>query len=347
MGADHGPSVIIEGLSAFLKNHNSSDIFFKLFGDECMIIPLVEKYGIQNHCELIHTSKFISPSDSLRRALVSTDTSLALALHAVKRQEAQAVVSCCNTAMYLMLAKIILRTLPGVSRPAIVTHMPTPHGQSVLLDIGANVSCDADNLFDFALMGAVFAKIILQKERPSIGLLNIGTEDQKGNDTLILAKKKLEQSTMNFYGFVEGNDINAGTVDVIVTDGFAGNIALKSIEGIASLILSTLKTELQRGFWSKIGTLLARRAFKNFKNKFDPRMYNGALWLGLNGIAIKSHGGADSVAFAYSVNTAFIMAKKQMNLLIAQEMTNMKKSLIEDISDNSLTEICEEIFDVV
>jgi glycerol-3-phosphate acyltransferase PlsX len=245
-----------------------------------------------------------------------------LAINAVADGEASCMVSAGNTGALMAMAKFVLRTLPGIDRPAIATMMPTQKGEVVMLDLGANIECDAENLVQFALMGAIFSRTVLGHDNPSIGLLNIGTEELKGHDEVRIAASILRERPIpgHLYGFVEGNDITAGTVDVVVTDGFSGNIALKAIEGTAHLIAHFLREAFGSSILSKLGYVLSSGAFKRLKSRIDPRRYNGAMFLGLQGICVKSHGGTDGEGFASAIGVAYNLVSRGFNQRIAEEM---------------------------
>jgi len=252
------------------------------------------------------------PSHVLRRG---RNTSMRLAIDAVANGEAQAVVSSGNTGALMAMAKFVLRTLPGIERPAIASFLPTQKGETVVLDLGANVECDARNLVQFAVMGANLAHSALGRHRPRVGLLNVGVEDVKGHDEVKAAAEMLRavnNPPFEFVGFVEGNDIGGGSVDVIVTDGFTGNIALKTVEGTAKLMSSLLRSAFQRSIFTKIGYLFASAGLAMLRDRMDPRFYNGGVMLGLNGIAVKSHGGTDDVGFASALELAIDMAQDRL-----------------------------------
>lgn len=238
-----------------------------------------------------------------------------LAINAVANGEADAVVSAGNTGALMAMARFVMKSLPGIDRPAIATTLPTQRGRTVMLDLGANVDCSADNLAQFAVMGEVFARVVLGVDKPSVGILNIGVEDLKGNEAVKAAAAILQQTHLpiKFYGFVEGDDIGAGTVDVVVTDGFTGNVALKTAEGTAKLFSSALKSALTSSVMSSMGALLAKPALNLLKRKFDPRRHNGAMFLGLNGICVKSHGGTDGMGFAHALQVAAELSTNAIN----------------------------------
>jgi glycerol-3-phosphate acyltransferase PlsX len=235
------------------------------------------------------------------------------------------VVSAGNTGALMAMAKFVLKTLPGVDRPAIASFFPTLRGESVMLDLGANTECTADNLVQFALMGSIFARTVLGLTEPTVGLLNIGSEDVKGNETVRAAATRLKETPFpgRFYGFVEGNDIATGTTDVIVTDGFTGNVALKTAEGTAKLYTEFLRRTFQSSLTARIGYLLARSAFQKLKARTDPRRYNGAMFLGLRGVCVKSHGGTDAIGFANAIGVAANLATNGFNEKIKDEMLRL------------------------
>lgn len=272
--------------------------------------------ALKDRSELRHTAEMVAsddkPSHVLRRG---RNTSMRLAIDAVANGEAQAVVSSGNTGALMAMAKFVLRTLPGIERPAIASFLPTQKGETVVLDLGANVECDARNLVQFAVMGANLAHSALGRHRPRVGLLNVGVEDVKGHDEVKAAAEMLRavnNPPFEFVGFVEGNDIGGGSVDVIVTDGFTGNIALKTVEGTAKLMSSLLRSAFQRSIFTKIGYLFASAGLAMLRDRMDPRFYNGGVMLGLNGIAVKSHGGTDDVGFASALELAIDMAQDRL-----------------------------------
>jgi glycerol-3-phosphate acyltransferase PlsX len=256
---------------------------------------------------------------------------MGMAVDAVAKGEACAVVSAGNTGAYMALSKIILKTLNGADRPAIPAILPTVQGRCVVLDVGANIDCTPEILLQFALMGEAFASYLFKIDKPSVGLLNVGSEELKGNAVVQSAYQLLKQiPDLNFHGFVEGDHISAGKTQVIVTDGFSGNIALKTIEGTAHLIRHFLKESLEGSFLGKLGYLIARGAFKRLQKRMDPRLYNGALFLGVQGIAVKSHGGTDAVGFANAIHVAVHMAQQEFirhvedRLQLAQSVQELK-----------------------
>ncbi|MDX1950035.1 MAG: phosphate acyltransferase PlsX [Rickettsiales bacterium] len=322
MGGDKAPDLVIEG--AYIASKTLKNINFKIYGNKKKIMPIMAKFSsLQEICKIIHTEEFITsdekPSNALRKG---KNSSMYMAINAVKAKEADAIVSAGNTGALMALSKFVLQTLPGIDRPAIGGILPTIKGYCIVLDLGANIHCDAENLFEFAVMGNAFARAVLGLARPSIGLLNVGTEKSKGHETLRLASSLIEESEidLNYYGFVEGNDINAGTVDVIVADGFTGNIALKTAEGTSKFIANTIKQTIKSSPFGMLGALVAAPAIAKIKKKMDPRSYNGAMFLGLNGIVVKSHGGTDEVGFANAIKVAYKLALNNINEQIIKEM---------------------------
>ncbi len=315
MGGDNAPRMIVEGVDAAVDR--LSDVRFLLYGDETLLQPLLDSHPhAAAVSEIRHADDVISNDEKPGTALRGgRNSSMRLAINAVGSGEASGIISAGNTGALMAMAKFVLKTLPGIDRPAIATCYPTRRGESVMLDLGANVECDADNLVQFAVMGEVFARNVLGLENPSIGILNVGSEDLKGNEAVKKASEMLQESSLpiKFYGFVEGDDIGAGTVDVVVTDGFTGNIALKTAEGTASLFGEFLKQALSATPMARIGALFARSALRQFKKRIDPRRYNGAMFLGLNGICIKSHGGTDGVGFANAIHVAVELILNSFN----------------------------------
>lgn len=312
MGGDHGVGASIPGLHLFYENNK--DIKFLIYGDEKQIHPILARHpDIKNASILIHTERKIAgdekPSIALRN---SKDTSMRLAIEAVETGRADAVVSSGNTGALMALSKMILKPLPGIHRPALASVMPGIHGQTIMLDLGANVLVDAENLVQFAVMGAAFARAYKSVGNPSVGLLNVGSEDMKGPDHVRHAGAMLGKIRFQgrYHGFVEGNDITRGTVDVIVTDGYAGNIALKTVEGVGAMTGHFFKQSILSDPLSILGSMLAFFAFRRFKRKVDPRLYNGGVFLGLNGICVKSHGGSDATGFSTALSLATRLARE-------------------------------------
>ena len=309
MGGDRAPDVVIKGASIALQRYPQAE--FLLFGVESRIAPLLAKLPrLAARARILHTDVVITgdakPSIALR---TGRGSSMRLAIDAVANHEADCVVSAGNTGALMAMAKFALRMLPGLDRPAMASFFPTRRGESVMLDLGANVECDAENLTQFALMGEVFARTVLGLQQPTVGLLNVGSEEMKGNEAVRGAALRLRApgTPIAFHGFVEGDDIAAGTVDVVVTDGFTGNIAVKTAEGTARLFSEFLRGAFQHSLTTRIGYIFARRALGKLREKLDPRRYNGAVFLGLDGICVKSHGGSDALGFANAIGVAVDM----------------------------------------
>lgn len=319
MGGDHAPDIVLKGAELILKTRKKSmqKVFFLLCGDQDLIQEKISSYPLVSRCSsIVHAPTMITntlkPSAALRQAAHS---GMGLAIKEVAEGRASAVVSAGNTGAYMALSKMILKTLPGVDRPAIAKIMPTTRGRSVVLDLGANAECKVDHLVQFGIMGAVLAEYAHiythspddTQKGPSVGVLNIGSEASKGLPHLQHTVDILSKH-VNCHGFVEGNDITKGTTDVIVTDGFSGNVALKAIEGTAYLMKSFLKDALSSRLSGKLGYLIAQSSFKDLAARMDPRLYNGAILLGLKGIAVKSHGGTDEVGYAEAIKVALDLA---------------------------------------
>lgn len=332
MGGDQAPGVIIEGMAQALQR--SPEISFILYGNEKTIAPVLDKYpALCNATRMHHTDEVVTadmkPSEALRGLKAS---SMRLALQAVKEGNATGALSAGNTGAYMALSKIILGTIPGITRPAIISQIPTRTGESVFLDLGGNLVCNSRHLVEFAVMGRLFAQHILFKKNPTIGLLNVGSEASKGMQHLkdaFVALKKIFQD--DFVGFVEGDDLFHGQVDVIVADGFSGNVALKASEGSFKFFAEALKRSFRVSLRARLGYLLAAPAFHALRLQLDPRKYNGACWLGLKGIAVKSHGGTDAFGFRHAIAVAKDMVQANMSQLIAQGVAALEDKLPENI----------------
>ena len=329
MGGDHAPEAVIAGLDIVAERQPKT--FFLIFGDEERLTPLLKKAKrLVGRYELRHCPDVITGDMKPTVALRLSHSSMRRAIDSVLSGEAEGVVSAGNTGALLALSKIVLKTLKGIDRPAMAAIAPSVKGDVVMLDLGLNVVCDARNLVEFALMGTVFARIVLGLPAPRFGLLNIGSEEGKGDDTLRSAAATLRVSPIaaQFHGFVEGHDIGAGTVDVVVTDGFTGNVALKTGEGTLKFVTELLRRVFATGPFAKMGYLLARGAMKRLKETLDPRRYNGAVLLGLNGVVVKSHGGTDAEGFAHAVDVAVDMIANDFNKRIADALVELDRAIL-------------------
>jgi glycerol-3-phosphate acyltransferase PlsX len=316
MGGDHGPSVVVPGAELALQRRD--DISFLFFGDSKQIGPLLaSRPQLAARSILHHTDVAVRMDDKPSQALRSgrRHSSMWLTLDAVRKGEADVAISAGNTGALMAMAKFCLRTMPNIDRPAIAAIWPNVRGQSIVLDVGATIGADARQLVDLAIMGSAMARIVFRVERPSVGLLNIGVEEVKGLDDIKTAGRILRETnlpSLSYHGFVEGDDLGRGTVDVVVTEGFSGNIALKTAEGTAKQIAQYLREAMSYGLWSKIGYFFARRAFDKLRVKMDPRNSNGGLFLGLDGVVIKSHGGADSHGYAGAIESGYDMVRYEL-----------------------------------
>ena len=338
MGGDHGPSVVVPGAARALDMHPETE--FLIFGDEAMLAPLVAQHAaLKARTSIVHTDVAVlmtdKPSQALRRTRRAS--SMWMALEAVKKGDADVAISAGNTGALMAMSTICLRMMPGIDRPAIAAMWPTLRGVSIVLDVGATIGADAQHLVDLSIMGSAMARIVLHIERPTVGLLNVGTEDIKGIEEVKAAGRILRDGaipSISYHGFVEGTDIGKGTVDVVVTEGFTGNIALKTAEGTARQIGEYLRAEMSRNLMSKIGYLFARGAFQALKARMDPRTVNGGVFLGLDGVVIKSHGGTDAIGFAKAVEIGFNMVRHGL-------LEKIRDSLAQ--SDESRSAVAAEI----
>ena len=316
MGGDHGPSVVVPGAALALVRR--PDIRFVIFGDEKLVRPLLDANpALAAATRFVHTDISVKMEDRPSQALRAgrRTSSMWLALDALKRGEADVAVSAGNTGALMAMSKLCLHMMPQVDRPAIAALWPTVRGESIVLDVGATIGADAQHLVTLAIMGAAMAHIVLDLPRPTVGLLNVGVEEIKGIEEVKAASRILRDSglpNLDYHGFVEGDDLGKGTVDVVVTEGFTGNIALKTAEGTARQIAHYLRDAMGRTLMSRIGYFFARRAFTALRAKMDPRKANGGVFLGLNGIVVKSHGGADPVGFAGAIEVGYDMVKHDL-----------------------------------
>ena len=305
MGGDHGVDVVLPAAKSVLEKRDDVDLL--LVGDESIIRHALEGLGLADHprLKIQHASQRVEMDELASHALrFKKDSSMRVAINMVKEGRAQACVSAGNTGALMATARYVLKTLPGIDRPAICTSLPSMHGHTWMLDLGANIDSTPEQLFQFALMGSVLASALDHSEAPRVGLLNVGEEEMKGNETVKEAASLLSSGELNYIGFVEGTDVYCGDVEVVVCDGFVGNIALKTSEGVAKMIAHFIKKEFTRNILTRIAALFALPVLKAFRRQIDPRRYNGASLLGLRGSVIKSHGGADVLAFSNAINVA-------------------------------------------
>jgi glycerol-3-phosphate acyltransferase PlsX len=324
MGGDHGPSVVVPGAALALKKRPATR--FLMCGDEAQLAPLLAGYPeLARATKVIHTTVSIRMDDKPSQALRTgrRTSSMWMAIDAVKSGEADVIVSAGNTGALMAMSKICLRTMAHVDRPAIAAMWPTVRGVSIVLDVGASIGADAQHLMDLAIMGAAMATIVLDIERPTVGLLNVGVEEIKGLEEITAAGRLLRDAglvSLDYRGFVEGDDLGKGTVDVVVTEGFTGNIALKTAEGTAVQIGRYLREVMSRDLMSKLGYWFAKGAFQALREKMDPRRVNGGVFLGLDGIVIKSHGGTDALGYARALGVGHEMVSHDLLSRIREQL---------------------------
>ncbi|MBM3204083.1 phosphate acyltransferase PlsX [Candidatus Woesearchaeota archaeon] len=322
MGGDHGPDVVIPAALDCIEHNPLLSLI--LVGDE---VALRSRLGAAltrwgDRLSLRHASQIVEMHELPSKALRSKkDSSMRVAIDLVKQGVASACVSAGNTGALMAIAKFVLKTIPGIDRPAIIATLPSRGGHTYVLDLGANVDCTAEHLYQFAIMGHELVCAVEDKTAPRLGLLNVGEEEIKGNEQVKQAARLLAASHVNFIGFVEGNDLFSEGVDIIVTDGFVGNVALKTSEGLAKMIGRSLKAEFEKNIWSRLAGLVALPVLRSFKQQYDPRRYNGASLLGLTGIVIKSHGNADRLAFANAIHIAVKEVEKAVPGRIGERLT--------------------------
>ncbi len=324
MGGDHGPQVVIPGAALSLERHPQTRYLF--FGQKDKVLPVLDRFpALKAKSEFTHCDVAVRmddrPSQALRHG--RWKSSMWKTIEAVKSGDADVAVSAGNTGALMAMAKFCLRTMADIERPAIAAIWPTLRGESVVLDVGATIGADAQQLVDFSVMGAAMARALTEVKRPTVGLLNVGVEEIKGQEEVKEAGRLLREADLpdlSYHGFVEGNDLGLGTVDVVVTEGFSGNIALKTAEGTARQIAEYLRSAMSRTWTARLGYLLARSAFGRLREKMDPRKVNGGVFLGLNGIVIKSHGGTDHLGFAAAVDVGHDMVRNGLLQKIEADM---------------------------
>lgn len=345
MGGDNAPIAVMGGMNQFLYQYGEDSVFFRVFGKESVLRSMLKKFPrVARNCEIINADNVISSTDKVRDVIRhAQDTSMYMAIMDVRNGNSSAVVSAGNTGVLMALSKLALKTVDGISRPAITTMLPSGNGDSrvVGLDLGANVQCDEEILFDFSILGSVYAEIIGGMKRPKVGILNIGEEETKGSETLQRLNKVLSEHSKElpyeYIGFVEGTDISAGNVQVVVTDGFTGNVMLKTVEGTAKLISRVVKANYKKSLLAILGTFFLIHLFKRLKNKIDPRSYAGAVFLGLNGFSIKTHGNSDALAWSHALEYAANLSKSDFYGKI-RERTNALSKIKKEIKKLSSKE---------
>lgn len=321
MGGDHGPHVTIPAALQALKQDSELNIILVGLTEAVEAELSARNASVNPRLRIHHASEVVSMDESPQSALKNKkDSSMRVAINLVKSGEANACVSAGNTGALMATARFVLKTLPGIDRPAIAAILPNQKGKTYMLDLGANADCTPEHLLQFAVMGAMLVSCVEHKERPSVGLLNIGSEDIKGNEVVKQAGELLRASHLNFHGNVEGTDIYKGTTDVVVCDGFVGNVALKTSEGVAQMMSKFLIAEFKRNWLTKLMAATALPVLKSFKRRLDPRRYNGASFLGLRGIVVKSHGGADDFSFLHAIQTAAEEARSGVLRRITEQL---------------------------
>ena len=334
MGGDKSPAVVIEGLA--LAHKRNPDIRFLVYGDEAKVTAEMDKYpALREVCQIFHTEEFVHNEDKPSHVIRNRETSMYKAVEAVKEGKASAVVSAGNTGALMAISKLVLKTIQKIHRPAIISIMPHINGKYVMLDLGANTDCDGINLAEFAIMGNIFAKYALGIERPRVALMNIGAEEMKGKGEIHVAAHIIKSTHLNldFIGYIEPHEIPNGIADVIVADGFTGNIALKSIEGTARLVVRLLKDAINHSFLAKLGLPFMLGVMLKVKKTMDPRLYNGAMLVGLNGLSVKSHGGTDALGFSVAVGNAANLVRQDFVATIRSEVEKV-----------DLDELSQEVF---
>ncbi len=329
MGGDHGPSVTVPAAVEYLRA--AADVNIVLVGLQDAINQQLRSLSVENMPQLsvLHASEIITMDESPAVALRGKkDSSMRVAINLVKDGSAHACISAGNTGALMAISRFVLKTLPNVERPAICSILPTRTGHTYMLDLGANVDCTAEHLLQFGIMGSVLVSSIEGKASPSVGLLNIGEEDIKGNEVVKRAAELLRASGLNFYGNVEGDDIYKGTTDVVVCDGFVGNVALKASEGIIRMLGFYLREEFHRNLFTRVAGLIAKPVLNAFRNRIDPRQYNGATLLGLRGIVVKSHGSADHLAFRIAIGRAVDEARGGVLNHITERMSAIQEGAV-------------------
>lgn len=337
MGGDNSPRVVIEGLA--IAARKNPDVRFLVFGDTAKIAATLDNYPqLKNVCEVRHSDEMVRNEDKPSQVIRNKNTSMYMAIDAVRKGEAQAIVSAGNTGALMAISKLVLKTIQKIHRPAIVSIMPHINGKYVMLDLGANTECSAINLAEFAMMGDILARNALGIQKPRVALLNIGAEEMKGKEEIHKAAQMIRNSHMNidFIGYIEPHEIPNDKADVIVADGFTGNIALKSIEGTARLIIRMIKRAVKNSFLAKIGLPFMMGVIFKVKKTMDPRLYNGAMFVGLNGLSVKSHGGTDALGFSVAVNNAASLVRQNFVATIRDEIEKLD---LDELSQEAIYDV--------
>ena len=337
MGGDHSPRVVVEGIA--LAHKENPDMKFLLFGDAEKVNNEMKRFPhLKDFCTVFHTSEYVRNEDKPSQVIRNKNTSMYMAIDAVRKGEARAVISAGNTGALMAISKMILKTIQKIHRPAICTSIPHKNGMCVMLDLGANTECSAVNLAEFAIIGNILAKHTLEIDRPRIALLNIGAEEMKGREEIHQAAKMIKNThlDLNFIGYIEPHQIGEGYADVIVSDGFTGNIALKTMEGTAKLVSGILKQTIKKSIVAKIGLPFLLPVVWSLKKTMDPRKYNGAMFVGLNGLSVKSHGGTDALGFSYAINNATKLVRQDFVQTIRDEVEHVD---LDELSQDILYDV--------
>ncbi len=334
MGGDHGPSVTVPASLLFLENHLDASLI--LVGREEILQPLLGKWAGNSRLRVVHAAEVVEMHESPALALRNKkNSSMRVAINLVKNGEADACVSAGNTGALMAISRFVLKMMPGIERPAICAPFPTAKGHTHMLDLGANVDCGPEHLLQFGIMGAMLVAAMEHSDFPTVGILNIGEEEIKGNETVKSAAELLRASDLNFIGNVEGDGIYMGDADVVVCDGFVGNVALKTSEGLAQMLGSSLRTEFRRNWLTKVAAVIAMSVLNNFKKRFDHRRYNGAILLGLRGISVKSHGSADAFSFGHAISRAYEAVENRVVDRIAAKISAMTGSGVARVEEST------------
>ena len=332
MSGEDSPFKNIEGINLFCQKNKKDDYFFNIFGDKEKINIELKKYNISNSkYKIFHTSSIVSDDETPLTAIkTSKNTSMWNSVYSQIKSESDISLSAGNTGVLLVISRMILKTIQGVSKPALAGLWPNNTGMNIVMDLGANIECDENNLIEFSEMGSALYKSLFPQEKPKVALLNVGSEEYKGTDMIKKTYTKLKAISKNgdfiFNGYIEGNEITSGKSNVIVTDGFTGNIALKTAEGTAKFITDNLKSSLTENIFSKFSLIFSYFSLKKFKNKLDPRKFNGAIFLGLNGPVVKSHGATDSLGFYHSINLCYNIVKGNLMSQIKANLSHLDET---------------------